>query len=99
MRKNDVAARYGGEEFTVILSEMDSEGAYVVAERIRNNVEQHNFFINGSKIKVTISGGVAEYPKVATNAVELVSYADRAMYVGAKFKGRNKIKIYDENLA
>jgi diguanylate cyclase (GGDEF)-like protein len=96
IRKNDVAARYGGEEFTVILPDMNSEDAYIVAERIRESIEQHIFLMNGHKITITISGGVAEYPKVASNVSELVSYADRAMYVGAKFKGRNKVKIYDE---
>jgi GGDEF domain-containing protein len=68
-------------------------------ERIRKRIEEHTFEINGQNIKVTISGGISEYPAIAANAVELVSYADRAMYVGAKFKGRNKIKIYDEKLA
>lgn len=99
VRKNDVVARYGGEEFTVILPDLDSEGSYVIAERIREKIENHIFKANGFDIRITISGGISEYPKIASNSIELVSYADRAMYVGAKFKGRNKIKIYDEKLA
>lgn len=99
VRKNDIVARYGGEEFTAILPELDSDGAYVIAERIREKIENHVFLIDGFEIRITVSGGIAEYPRIASNAIELVSYADRAMYVGAKFKGRNKIKVYDEKLA
>lgn len=99
VRKNDIVARYGGEEFTAILPDLDSEGAYLIAERIRDRIEKHLFIVDGIEIKVTVSGGISEYPKVAANAIELVSYADRAMYVGAKFKGRNKVKVYDEKLA
>lgn len=99
VRKNDVVARYGGEEFTVILPDLDSEGAFAIADRIRDRVENHVFLYDGHEIKLTISGGISEYPRTAANPIELVSYADRAMYVGAKFKGRNKVKIYDERLA
>jgi diguanylate cyclase (GGDEF) domain len=99
VRKDDIVARYGGEEFTVILPELDSDEAYVIAERIRNKIEEHIFAVNDLKIKITISGGISEYPRLAANDVELVNYADRAMYVGAKFRGRNRIKIYDEKLA
>lgn len=99
VRKNDMVARYGGEEFTVILPDLDADGTYIIADRIRDKIQSHVFAIDGIEIKVTVSGGIAEYPKIAANSIELVSYADRAMYVGAKFKGRNKIKIYDEMLA
>jgi diguanylate cyclase (GGDEF)-like protein len=99
VRKDDIVARYGGEEFTVILPDLDSDEAYVIAERIRNKIEEHIFAVNDLKIKITISGGISEYPRLAANDVELVNYADRAMYVGAKFRGRNRIKIYDEKLA
>lgn len=99
VRKNDIVSRYGGEEFTVILPELTSNEAYVIAERIRENIEEHDFIIDGFNIKVTVSGGISEFPKIADNDVELVNYADRAMYIGAKYKGRNKIKIYDGKLA
>lgn len=99
VRKNDIVSRYGGEEFTVILPELNSDEAFVIAERIRGRIEEHDFLIDGFNIKVTVSGGISEFPKIASNDVELVNYADRAMYIGAKYKGRNKIKIYSEKLA
>ncbi|HBM76002.1 MAG TPA: hypothetical protein DD429_10700 [Clostridiaceae bacterium] len=99
VRKNDVVSRYGGEEFTVVLPDTDSEKAYAIAERIRENVEKNIFVIDGKKIRTTVSGGISEFPKIASSATDLLSYADRAMYIGAKFRGRNKIKIYDDKLA
>jgi diguanylate cyclase (GGDEF)-like protein len=99
VRKNDIVSRYGGEEFTVILPGADSNEAYAIADRIRQKIQRHDFMANGLKIKVTVSGGISEYPRLASNDVEMVNYADRAMYVGAKFNGRNKIKIYDKELA
>jgi diguanylate cyclase (GGDEF)-like protein len=99
VRKDDIVSRYGGEEFTVLLPDLGSDGAYAIAERIRSEIEKHDFTTQDIHIKLTISGGIAEYPLIATNSMELVSYADRAMYIGAKYKGRNKIKVYDKKLA
>ena len=70
-----------------------------IAERVREKVEENVFMIDGKSIRTTISGGIAEFPRIAGSATELLSYADRAMYIGAKFKGRNKIRIYDDKLA
>ncbi|HBM79461.1 MAG: sensor domain-containing diguanylate cyclase [Clostridiales bacterium] len=98
VRKNDIVSRYGGEEFTVILPSSKSMDAYAIAERIRKRVEDHIFRYKTFNIKLTISGGISEYPNPASNAMEMVSFADRAMYSGAKEKGRNKIKIYDTGM-
>ena len=99
VRKDDVVCRYGGEEFTVLLPDTDAEKASTIAERVREKVEENVFMIDGKSIRTTISGGIAEFPRIAGSATELLSYADRAMYIGAKFKGRNKIRIYDDKLA
>lgn len=96
VRKNDIVARYGGEEFTVVLPGIGSKETYAIAERVREKIEAHVFSVDGNDIRITISGGISEYPGTATNSTELVNYADRAMYVGAKFNGRNKIKMYAE---
>lgn len=45
-------------------------------------------------IQVTVSIGVAVYPEHAQDALSLVRYADRAMYTGAKQKGRNRVAVY-----
>lgn len=95
VRKDDIVSRYGGEEFAVILPGLDSDEAYTIAERIRIRIQENDFVYDGCHVRTTISGGISEFPLVADNDVELVNYADRAMYDGAKYIGRNRIKVYD----
>ncbi|MCX7678618.1 MAG: diguanylate cyclase [Spirochaetes bacterium] len=87
IREVDLVARYGGEEFLVVLPETTLENAYLIAERIRQAVENLTF---GEGIHVTISGGVAQYAENDTEN-SLVARADRLLYV-AKREGKNKIK-------
>jgi len=97
LRENDMVFRYGGDEFTIILPNMDCMGAYNVAERIRIIVEKSEFFgVNGDKIKLTISGGVCDYPLNSESGSSLLSHADRAMYIYGKQQGKNKIGVYSE---
>jgi diguanylate cyclase (GGDEF)-like protein len=85
-REVDCAARYGGEEFAVILSDTDLSGAMEVAERIRKRVETTEFPAR----PITVSIGVAEFPKDAADANALVEIADEALYI-AKDAGRNQV--------
>jgi diguanylate cyclase (GGDEF)-like protein len=85
-REVDCAARYGGEEFGVILHETDLPGAMEVAERIRKRVEATEF----PSRSITVSIGVAEFPKDAADVNALVAVADEALYV-AKNEGRNQV--------
>ncbi|MTI68790.1 MAG: sensor domain-containing diguanylate cyclase [Firmicutes bacterium] len=95
VRKQDLVSRYGGEEFTILLPNTKQESAYVIADRIREIIESHSFYsLNGEKVKLTISGGVSEFPYNADSGSSLLAYADRAMYTGSKQKGRNKISTY-----
>ncbi|PJI07541.1 MULTISPECIES: sensor domain-containing diguanylate cyclase [Clostridium] len=84
----DCAGRYGGEEFIVILPNTKEEKAIVIAEKIREDVE--NLFLE-ENIKVTISGGV--YENKGYEKRECVGKADKMLY-SAKEKGRNRIEIY-----
>ncbi len=86
IRSVDIAGRYGGEEFMIILPEVSLSGAVPVAERIRRGVEAVCFA--KSEVKITVSGGAAEY----NGSIEkLVKQADMLMYM-AKEKGRNNIQ-------
>jgi diguanylate cyclase (GGDEF)-like protein len=86
----DVPGRYGGEELVLILPETSGEGAMVVAERIRNSVEQTPLpGPNGESLRVTISIGVATFPGMGDNAKELFDRADQALY-HSKQNGRNR---------
>jgi diguanylate cyclase (GGDEF)-like protein len=87
-RDYDVAARFGGDEFCVLLPETNLEGALVVAERIRADVEASG---KGAGIGLTVSIGVAQTDE-GTTAEELVTRADRAAY-RAKSGGRNVVAL------
>ncbi|MHB8841786.1 MAG: diguanylate cyclase [Candidatus Aquicultor sp.] len=90
IRGYDIAARYGGEEFAVILPQTDSDEAMRIGERIRRNVESHQFKVKHGTGRMTVSIGVATYPDDATGKMSLVSAADQAMYISKK-QGRNSV--------
>lgn len=94
-REVDLAGRYGGEEFCVALPETDKEGSMQVAERIRNAVENRKISAYGENVHVTISVGLATYPKDEKEMTELIQTADEALYA-AKRGGKNKIVVYGE---
>lgn len=90
LRGTDAMARYGGDEFLVLLPETRSEGARLVAERLRSAVESASFELNGRVIPTSISVGVASYPGDGRDVRELVERADRAMYQ-SKQRGKNAV--------
>src|SRR5262249_58705920 len=84
-------ARYGGEGFAVLPPDAPSAGAYLVAERVRQRIEER--FRRGRPLPaVTISGGIAVYPDDATTPADLVVSADEALY-RAKAAGKNRIAL------
>jgi diguanylate cyclase (GGDEF)-like protein len=85
-RAGDCTARYGGEEFAVLLSGKGGDTALQLAERIRERVAAEEF-VGG---KVTISGGIAEFPQHGHTAEAVISSADEALYE-AKREGRNRV--------
>jgi diguanylate cyclase (GGDEF)-like protein/putative nucleotidyltransferase with HDIG domain len=92
LREYDVPARFGGEEFTILLPETRAAEAAEIAERIRRAVASTVFEVSTSSepIRVTVSLGVATYPRDADDANELVHQADLAVY-RAKLQGRNRV--------
>lgn len=93
VREIDIVCRYGGEEFSVILPETDAEGAFVVAEKIREAVSSH-LFADGEgvrRVRLTVSIGLATYPSGAADQEELLRMADDALYA-AKNTGRDRVR-------
>ena len=92
-RANDIAARYGGEEFLMILPQSNSQGAFKIAERVREGIMKMSFTGNDSNFSVTTSCGVAELDRdLIKNTDQLIAMADQALY-DAKNGGRNKTII------
>jgi len=97
-RANDTAARYGGEEFLMILPQSNVQGAFKIAERVREEMMKLSFTGNESNFSVTTSGGVVELDRDFIKSTDqLVTMADQALYE-AKNSGRNKTVIgHSEN--
>jgi diguanylate cyclase (GGDEF)-like protein len=95
LRVEDIPCRYGGEEFVIIFPETKEEGAYKIADKLRNMIESLPIPNNGSNLKVTISGGVVEMKK-GYNGKTLFEEADKLLYK-AKEDGRNKVYALGQN--
>lgn len=93
VRDIDVVARYGGEEFALILVNTERDGAFKSSERIRKEIAKKSFTCGGKKISVTLSLGIASYPKDGKIKQELISRADAALYQ-AKAEGRNRSCLF-----
>jgi diguanylate cyclase (GGDEF)-like protein len=91
-RPADYVARWGGEEFVILLPNTDMEGALIIAEQIRVNIEKLKIpYTDGTSQSVTVSIGVnCEVPPRYNPPAEFLSKADKALYE-AKETGRNKV--------
>ena len=92
-RRIDVAARISGEEFALLAPDTDEHGAYVLADRLRREVREAF-----SSVGMTVSLGIASYPKHGGTAEELMTGADRAVFA-AKALGRDRTVIYNREIA
>ena len=95
LRDSDIAGRYGGEEFGIVLPNTSAEGAKVVAERLRSNIESTPVPFDKVHIPVTASLGIAEFRSDITDLEVFIANADAALYE-AKESGRNRVIIYDQ---
>jgi len=89
LRPHDILARFGGEEFVLTLPQTDREGALVVAERIRQAVEQNEVATEQGPVRFTVSIGVSTYRR-GKAFDQVMETADQALY-RAKEGGRNRV--------
>ncbi len=94
LRKCDIPFRYGGEEFIAILPESGAEAAAVVAERIRQAVQCQSHRLLPAYIHqgVTVSVGVASFPRDGEDGDRLLHRVDQLLY-RAKREGKNKVYV------
>ena len=86
-RDVDLACRVGGEEFTLLLPDITTADAALVGERLRVLVEQTEIEMVGH---ITVSLGVASWPRDGELVAEVMKNADELMYQ-AKRAGRNRL--------
>ncbi len=92
IRDVDFLGRYGGDEFIAVLPETDANFALVVAERIRKKIESENL-----DPPVTLSIGIAVFPKDSREKQKLIDLADQACYE-AKEMGGNRVNFAGEKI-
>jgi diguanylate cyclase (GGDEF)-like protein len=84
-RATDTSARFGGDEFVVVLPDTDETGARHVVRRVSERLAKDN-----DKPQLSVSAGVAVYPRDGSTPATLLSSADRVLYKvkGEKSEGR-----------
>lgn len=92
-RRIDTAARISGEEFALIAPDTDEHGGYVLADRLRREVREAF-----ADTELTMSFGIASYPKHGGTSDELLAGAARAVFA-AKALGRDRTVIYNQEIA
>jgi len=90
-RNVDWCCRFGGEEFSVIMPDSDLPGAMDAAERYRALIE--DMTCDGLTITISIGISVLSHLDEQDPAEELITLADKALYV-AKEEGRNQVRGY-----
>ncbi|MCB8875686.1 GGDEF domain-containing protein [Acidisoma silvae] len=92
LRPGDLLARFGGEEFTIVLTDIPSDEAQAVAERIRAAIADQPILHDHETFCVTASIGLAAAEPGMASMDQLVEKADKALYA-AKRGGRNRVVV------
>ena len=97
LRQGDTLSRFGGDEFTLLVPSVRSRGA---VERIAGKILdcfEAPFVIDGRRLRVGASIGIALYPEAGERGDALIEAADIAMY-HAKDQGGNGYRLYSETM-
>ncbi|MBU2530582.1 MAG: GGDEF domain-containing protein [Elusimicrobia bacterium] len=88
--ETDFIGRYGGEEFGIVLPRADFEGVLRKAESIRSSIEREVFQQGLESVRITVSIGIAHFPRDGFSSKDIIGKADKALYY-AKESGRNLV--------
>lgn len=83
VRKSDTIARFGGDEFAIVLPGVELERATNIAEKISLSMEEP-FLIEGNRLSIDVSIGIALYPEHGKESDTLLQHADVALYEAKK---------------
>ena len=92
LRSYDYIGRFGGEEFLIIMPGCEPGLAMSIAERARRTLSASPLEVEGKRLSLSISLGVACLSPNTADPVALIHAADQALY-RAKAAGRNRIEI------
>ena len=97
LRAYDIAGRFGGEEFAVVLPHTQADQARRIAERLRTAVAAADVGASETgrcrtRVRVTVSVGVACLADTGAGLQALLAAADAALY-DAKAAGRNRVRL------
>lgn len=95
--KGAFLARLGGDEFAVVMSDdVASESSMPIPDKLLDMVSE-NFEVEGHKLRVGLSIGIAVFPNDGIEAATLLAHADAALY-RAKSDGRSAIRYFDPGM-
>jgi len=94
VRRSDIIGRLGGEEFAILLPGDGTDGAHLLAERLRHIFENNPVKVDNTPIACTVSIGISDLRADDITVDEPLHRADEALYA-AKAKGRNRTELYD----
>ncbi len=81
IRGSDVPARLGGDEFAILMPDTDKRGAFALAERLWEELEQVPMYEHeGLRVMLNISIGVSGFPWGGEDVDEMMHWADADMY-------------------
>jgi diguanylate cyclase (GGDEF)-like protein len=96
-RAEDILARVGGEEFALVLQGSDLEHALKIADDLCQRIEKTPMELDGIKLGMTASFGVATVSAKDNCLQETIVRADRALY-RSKRAGRNQVDLESSQL-
>lgn len=89
-RNVDIVGRYGGEEFMALLSDTDTKGGVIFANKVREHINKSKFMYKGERVAITVSAGVSER-RDHVSFKDTINDADKYLY-HAKKNGRNRVE-------
>jgi len=91
LQQTAIISRMGGEEFLILIEGISAPRAFLLANRLRQSIEQHTILLNDEDLSVTVSIGISSLELVDAKSLdESIKSADKQLYL-AKSNGRNRV--------
>jgi len=97
LKNHMMCARYGGDEFIIYIEFNKNDNTPNIISREIIETLSKEIIFDDISVKIGASIGIAEYPKHASNSLELIRKADLALY-SAKENGRNRYQLYQQEM-